>query len=212
MEVNIYGRNIKVSERLHDYVEDKVQKFEKLGDNVSDIDVKFTKEGHLGGNVIRVEITVIGRGPVLRAESQGPDKFAVFDETYGKLLERLRRARDRRKLRKHGGKHPVSVADATGSIPVVGKTAITEILLPDVPVEEAAFDTTEVTLSDEAASPLEIRHKSFPGERLSPAEAVDHMELVGHDFYLYIDKETGAPAAAYRRKGWSYGIITLTDE
>ena len=188
MEVNIYGRNIKVSERLHDYVEDKVQKFEKLGDNVSDIDVKFTKDGHLGGNVIRVEITVIGRGPVLRAESQGPDKFAVFDETYGKLLERLRRARDRRKLRKHGGKHPVSVADAT------------------------AFDTTEVTLSDEAASPLEIRHKSFPGERLSPAEAVDHMELVGHDFYLYIDKETGAPAAAYRRKGWSYGIITLTDE
>ena len=134
MEVNIYGRNIKVSERLHDYVEDKVQKFEKLGDNVSDIDVKFTKDGHLGGNVIRVEITVIGRGPVLRAESQGPDKFAVFDETYGKLLERLRRARDRRKLRKHGGKHPVSVADATGSIPVVGKTAITEILLPDVPV------------------------------------------------------------------------------
>ena len=212
MEVNIYGRNIKVSERLHDYVEDKVQKFGKLGDNVSDIDVKFTKDGHLGGNVIRVEITVIGRGPVLRAESQGPDKFAVFDETYGKLLERLRRARDRRKLRKHGGKHPVSVADATGSIPVVGKTAITEILLPDVPVEEAAFDTTEVTLSDEAASPLEIRHKSFPGERLSRRRL--WIIWIGgvHDFYLYIDKETGAPAAAYRRKGWSYGIITLTDE
>ena len=58
----------------------------------------------------------------------------VFDETYGKLLERLRRARDRRKLRKHNSKHPVSVADATGLIPVVGKTAITEILLPDIPL------------------------------------------------------------------------------
>lgn len=212
MEINIYGRNIKVSDRLREYVEEKVQKFDRLGDNVSDIDVKFTKEGHLGGNIIRVEITVIGRGPVLRAESQGADKFAVFDETYGKLLERLRRARDRRKLRKHGGKHPVSVADATGSIPAVGKTtAITEILLPDIPVEEAAFDATEVTLTDEAASPLEIRHKTFAGERLTPAEAVDRMELVGHDFYLYIDKDTGAPAAAYRRKGWSYGIITLDE-
>lgn len=212
MEVNIYGRNIKVSERLHEYVEEKVQKFERLDDNVSEIGVKFTKDGHLGGNAIRVEITVIGRGPVLRAESHGNDKFAVFDETYGKLLERLRRARDRRKLHKHGGKHPVSVADATGSIPMVGKTAVVDILLPDVPVEEAAFDTTEVTLADEAASPLEIRHKSFMGERLTPTEAVDRMELVGHDFYLYIDKDSGAPAAAYRRKGWSYGVITLDEQ
>ena len=80
------------------------------------------------------------------------------------------------------------------------------------PVEEAAFDNSEVTLADEAASPIEIRHKSFKGERLTPAEAVDRMELVGHDFYLYIDSETGAPAAAYRRKGWSYGIITLDNE
>ena len=211
MEVNIYGRNIKISDRLREYIEEKVEKFEQLGDNVSDIDVKVTKDGHLGGESIRVEITVVGRGPVLRAEAQGHDKFAVFDETYGKLLERLRRARDRRKLRKHGGKHPVSVADATGSLPTVTET-ITEILLPDVPVEEAAFDNSEVTLVDEAASPIEIRHKSFVGEKLTPAEAVDRMELVGHDFYLYIDKETGAPAAAYRRKGWSYGIITLTED
>ena len=191
MEVNIYGRNIKVTERLEEYVSEKVQKFAQLGDNVKDIDVKFSKDGHLGGESIRVEITVVGTGPVLRSEAQGNDKFAVFDETYGKLL--------------------VSVADATGSIPVVSE-AITEILLPDIPVEEAAFDNSEVTLADEAASPIEIRHKSFKGERLTAAEAVDRMELVGHDFYLYIDSETGAPAAAYRRKGWSYGIITLTDE
>jgi len=166
VEVNIYGRNIKVTERLEEYVSEKVQKFAQLGDNVKDIDVKFSKDGHLGGESIRVEITVVGTGPVLRSEAQGHDKFAVFDETYGKLLERLRRARDRRKLHKRGGKHPVSVADATGSIPVVTE-AITEILLPDVPVEEAAFDNSEVTLADEAASPIEIRHKSFKGERLT---------------------------------------------
>lgn len=105
MEVNIYGRNIKVTERLEEYVNDKVQKFAQLGDNVKDIDVKFSKDGHLGGESIRVEITVVGTGPVLRSEAQGHDKFAVFDETYGKLLERLRRARDRRKLHKRGGKH-----------------------------------------------------------------------------------------------------------
>ena len=59
MEVNIYGRNIKISDRLREYVEEKVEKFEQLGDNVSDIDVKVTKDGHLGGESIRVEISVV---------------------------------------------------------------------------------------------------------------------------------------------------------
>ena len=70
MEVNIYGRNIKVTERLEEYVNDKVQKFAQLGDNVKDIDVKFSKDGHLGGESIRVEITVVGTGPVLRSEAR----------------------------------------------------------------------------------------------------------------------------------------------
>ncbi|MDF4345977.1 ribosome-associated translation inhibitor RaiA, partial [Vibrio parahaemolyticus] len=95
MELNVQGRNVKISERLQEYVESRVVKFETLGDNVTDIEVKFTKEGNGGPRSIRVEITVIGRGPVLRAESEGEDKFAVFDDAFGKLLERLRRARDR---------------------------------------------------------------------------------------------------------------------
>lgn len=211
MELNVQGRNVKISERLQEYVESRVVKFETLGDNVTDIEVKFTKEGHGGPRSIRVEITVIGRGPVLRAESEGEDKFAVFDETFGKLLERLRRARDRRKDRRVGGKHPVSVAEATGAIPVVaeGQTvATTDIQVDDVPVEEAAF-AGEYNLTDDVSSPIEIRKKSFPADRLTSEEAVDRMELVGHDFFIYVDKETGAPSAVYRRKGWSYGVIAL---
>lgn len=211
MELNVQGRNVRISERLQDYVESKVTKFEALGDNVTDIEVKFTKEGQNGPQAIRVEITVIGRGPVLRAESSGEDKFAVFDETYGKLLERLRRARDRRKDRRAGGKHPVSVAEATGSIPVVAEgqtSANVEIQVNDLPVEEAAF-AGEYDLTDEISSPIEIRKKNFPADRLTAEEAVDRMELVGHDFFIYVDKESGAPSAVYRRKGWSYGVIAL---
>ena len=126
----------------------------------------LSKDGHLGGESIRVEITVVGTGPVLRSKPRVTIKFAVFDETYGKLLERLRRARDRRSCTSAVASTPYPW-DATGSIPVVTE-AITEILLPDIPVEEAAFDNSEVTLADEAASPIEIRHKSFKGERLTP--------------------------------------------
>lgn len=212
MELKVYGRNVKVTERLEGYVAGKAEKFEQLGDHVSDIEIKFTKDGHTGPNTIRVEITVVGRGPVLRAESVGSDKYAVFDDTYGKLLERLRRARDRRKVQRHGGRSPISVSEATGALPVVtDQTAVTEVHDIDVPVEEAAFDN-EFALTDEVQSPIEIRRKSFPAEKLSPEEAVDRMELVGHDFYLFVDAETDTPSAVYRRKGWTYGVISLTNE
>lgn len=209
METKVYGRNVKVTERLNEYVESRLQKFEQLGDQISEVEVKFSKDGHSGPNTIRVEITVVGRGPVLRAEASGADKFAVFDDTYGKLLERLRRARDRRKTDRAGGKHPVSLAEATGSLPIIpeGAVSVTEIY-EDVPVEEAAF-SDEYSLEDEVFSPIEIRRKSFAPSVLSVEEAVDQMELVGHDFFVFIDKETQAPAAVYRRKGWSYGCITL---
>ena len=211
METKIYGRNVKVTDRLNEYVESRVVKFEQLGDQVSEVEVKFSKDGHSGPATIRVEITVVGRGPVLRAESAGSDKFAVFDDTFGKLLERLRRARDRRKTHRAGGKHPVSLAEATGSMPLIpdGAVSVSEVYVNDAPVEETAFDD-EYSLEDSAGkSPIEIRRKSFAPSVLTVDEAVDHMELVGHDFFVFIEKESQAPAAVYRRKGWSYGCITL---
>lgn len=211
MEINIVGRNITVSDRLRTYVEEKVAKFEQLGDRVNEIEVKFSLEGHAGPETIRVEITVDGRGPVLRAEATGSDKFAVFDETYGKLLERLRRARDRRKTPKHGSKRPVSVGEATGALVADTDLPLVTNTFEDQTVEEAAFDA-DIPLEDDISTPIEIRRKQFEPAELTAEEAVDHMELVGHDFFVYVDKETGAPSAVYRRKGWSYGVILLKSE
>lgn len=216
MELTVYGRNVKIPERMREYVEEKVEKFEKLNDRVESIDVKVAKVGS-GPQSITVEITVHGPGPVLRAEATGADKFAVFDDAYGKLLERLRRARDRRKIRR-GHARPQSVSEATGALPVVeAGQQQARIELPaeegsaeEVPVEEAAFDQ-DYPLTAEI-SPVQIRRKTFPAEQLSVDQAVDRMELVGHDFYLFIDEELGRPAAVYRRKGWTYGVITLGED
>ena len=73
------------------------------------------------------------------------------------------------------------------------------------------------TQADEATdeadySPVVIRKKVFPETRMTTADAVDHMELVGHDFYLFIDSETDRPSVVYRRKGWDYGVISLESE
>ena len=197
---------------MRDYVEEKVQKFEKLNDRVEMIEVKVSKVGN-GPQAMTVEITVQGTGPVLRAEASGADKFAVFDDAYNKLLERLRRARDRRKI--HRGHHrPQSVSEAAAALPLQDQQQVAQPVATEeeqhLPVEEAAF-REDYALTDEI-SPVEIRRKTFPAERLSVDQAVDRMELVGHDFYLFIDEETDRPAAVYRRKGWTYGAIVLSEE
>jgi hypothetical protein len=61
-------------------------------------------------------------------------------------------------------------------------------------------------------SPVLIRRKVFPAASLSLDDAVDNMELVGHDFYLFVDKATNTPSVVYRRRGWTYGVITLDHE
>lgn len=211
MELSIQGRNVAISDRFREYVEQRVVKFEELGDKVQSIEIKVLKEnpqpGHEG---MRVEATVIGRGPVLRAEARGDDKQAAFDAAYAKLVERLRRARDRRKI--HRGSHrPTAVHEATAGLPVepIGERPYADQAQLDA-AEAEAFDT-DYSLAEDVP-PVEIRRKRFQAEQMTADQAVDRMELVGHDFYLYVDQETGEPSVAYRRKGWEYGVLSLTED
>ena len=214
MEFMISGRNLTVSDRFREYADDKISKIASLGDKVQRVDAKVTKEtkARQTAESLTVELTVLGRGPVIRAEASAADKFAAFDLAYNKLLERLRRARDRRKV--HHGRHtPKSVTEATAAL---------EPASPSEPLYvEAAHQQETQTLAAEKSpydvendipagdSPVLIRRKVFPAAQLTLDDAVDNMELVGHDFYLFVDKETKAPSVVYRRDGWTYGVISL---
>lgn len=214
MELNVLGRNVAVPEQFREYAEKKSDRFTQLGDKVQCVEVRVTKDNAHGGHQgIRVEITVIGRGPVVRAEARSDDKFVAFDEAYVKLVEQLRRARDRRKIHRGGHQRPVAVHEATGSLPVMPSAGFTSE--PPSSEELAAAEdeafSNEYPLSD-APNPVEIRRKRFPVSQLSVDEAVDQMELVGHDFFLFVDKDTQEPSAVYRRKGWEYGVISLSQD
>jgi ribosomal subunit interface protein len=214
MEFMISGRNLTVSDRFREYADDKISKIASLGDKVQRVDAKVTKEtkARQTAESLTVELTVLGRGPVIRAEASAADKFAAFDLAYNKLLERLRRARDRRKV--HHGRHtPKSVTEATAAL---------EPASPSEPlyVEAAQQQETQVPAAAKSPydvendipagdSPVLIRRKVFPAAQLTLDDAVDNMELVGHDFYLFVDKETKAPSVVYRRDGWTYGVISL---
>ncbi|MER2135556.1 MAG: ribosome-associated translation inhibitor RaiA [Arthrobacter sp.] len=210
MEFMISGRNVAVSDRFRQYAAEKIGKVENLGDKVQRVDARVTKHENVreADSSLTVELTVLGRGPVVRAEASSADKFAAFDLAYGKLMERLRRASDRRKV--HRGRHtPVPVRVATAGLepvstsePLSSQFAAAE----PVPAESNEADNQDMQTGE---CPVLIRRKVFPGAPMSLDDAVDNMELVGHDFYLFVDAATGAPSVVYRRKGWTYGVITL---
>jgi len=209
MEFMIRGLNLSVSDRFREYAGEKLTKIEQLGDKVQRVDVKVSKETNSRASEapLTVELTVVGRGPVIRAEAAAADKFAAFDLAHGKLLERLRRVKDKRKV--HHGRHaPVAVNEATGSLtPVSSSEPIYAQTVPEAAAEVSPYEIeNDIPAGD---SPVLIRRKVFPATALSLDDAVDNMELVGHDFYLFIDSATGVPSVVYRRRGWTYGVIAL---
>ncbi|CAI3801179.1 ribosome hibernation-promoting factor, HPF/YfiA family [Pseudarthrobacter sp. MM222] len=214
MEFMISGRNLTVSDRFREYADEKISKIASLGDKVQRVDAKVSKEtkARQTDEMLTVELTVLGRGPVIRAEASAADKFAAFDLAYNKLLERLRRAKDRKKV--HHGRHtPVAVREATASL----EPASTSAPLYEEASRRQEAQTTESVKSPydvendipAGDSPVLIRRKVFTAASLTLDDAVDNMELVGHDFYLFVDKETKAPSVVYRREGWTYGVISL---
>ncbi|MDM7831723.1 ribosome hibernation-promoting factor, HPF/YfiA family [Cellulomonas edaphi] len=196
MEIVVAGRHTEVLPKYRAHLEQKLAKVEQLAPRAQRIDVLVSHEANprQSGSCERVELTVIDKGPVIRAEAVADDRYAALDLALGKLLERLRRSRDRRK--DHRNHTPLTPVDVRPPEPVPAPSA-----------EPAPSDgTIEHTLGD---SPVLIREKLHEALPMTIDDALYEMELVGHDFFLFVDAETAQPAVAYRRRGWSYGVIKL---
>jgi ribosomal subunit interface protein len=215
VEISITGRNLGVTDRFREYATEKAEKVSHLADKAIAFEIKVYRHheknsGQSGDD--RVELTLIGPGPVVRAESSGRDKYVAFDLALDKLVERIRQAKDRRKV--HRGQHrPVSLQEASSDgfrgvdITPAPAELIDRISTGSVPIQNA--EAAEV--DEEVYSPVVIRHKTFPISRMTTEDAVDHMELVGHDFFLFIESGTDRASVVYRRKGWDYGVISLDE-
>ena len=206
MEAKIQARNLTVSDRFREYVADRVHKVEALTHKLQAFEIKVTRHDHsrTSGPEDQVELTVVEPGHVVRAEAHAGDKFAAFDVAFDKLIERLRRAADKRKV--HHGRHgspgtsELTATDFAG-LDVHGAPA--ELLLGGKVANESEAE------DEEADNPIVIRRKSFAATPLTVSEAIDQMELVGHEFYLFLDSATNKSSVVYRRKGWNYGVLTL---
>ena len=178
MELNISAKNLSVSDRFREYVAERAAKVEQLAHRVDEIAIKVTRYDHNrnSGTEDRVELTVHEPGHVIRAEAQAEDKFAAFDIAFGKLLERLRRAADRRKV--HHGRHGsagASELSATDFAALDITPADAELLLGSVPVDATTASVVDESATAESAvgrSPIEIRRKQFAAEPMTVDEAL----------------------------------------
>jgi len=210
VEVVVKGRRCEVSDRFRSHVEEKLTRLEKYDQRVIRVDVEVSKEANprLSGQQVRVEITIRSKGPVIRAEAAAEDKMTALDKAVDKLSAQARKASDRRRVH-HGSRTPTSLAQAMAE-----NHRLAEAAVPEADGDDAAGDTLErkagpITVMGDG--PLVVREKSHPAAPMTLDQALYEMELVGHDFYLFIDKENEQAAVVYRRKGYDYGVIRLTD-
>jgi ribosomal subunit interface protein len=200
MEIVVQGRNVTVPEHYRQHVAEKLAKLERYDHKIirTDVELQHEKNPRQNGSCQHVEITCRTRGPAVRAEACAEDFYKALDIAADRLERRFRQAADRRRIH-HGRRTPPSLAQVTAEVP--------DILLTDPSVNGSA-DSDEAR---EAGPGRVVREKEHPAKPMTVDQALFEMELVGHDFYLFSDSETGRPSVVYRRHAYDYGLLRLGD-
>ena len=240
MDIIFKGRRTDVQERFRSYASAKLSRITKLAHKAIRVDVEVSAERNprQSGRRERVELTILSRGPAIRAEAAADDRFAALDRALAKLEERLRRSGDRRKSARHGAPSagripgPRSGAAAAGPAATYAEASLWDLGTPGLsgngaePDRTAGAQRAEPAAEDEAAEeaagvvpiqmegdcPVVVREKFHAAAPVSVDQALFEMELVGHDFYLFRDEQCGLPSVVYRRHGYQYGLIRLVEQ
>ena len=201
MEVVVTGRHCELSDRFRSHVDEKLGKLEKHDHRIIrvNVEVECERNPRQADRAVRLQLTALSKGPVIRAEAIAADKMAALDLALDKMAAQMRRASDRRRVHR-GRRAPVSVGQA----------------LADTADETGAVDE-QVTTHERRVGPIDVagdgplvvREKTHTASPMTLDQALYEMELVGHDFYLFVDKENDRPSVVYRRRGYDYGVISL---
>ncbi len=204
MDVVVTGRHCEISDRFRAHAAEKLTKLEKHDHRIMRVHVEVDCEPNprQHDHSVHVELTAYSKGPVIRAEAAADDKMAALDLALDKMAAQMRRAADRRRVHR-GRRTPVSVGQALSGVPV--EDAGAEAAADGDTVEERKVGPITVT----GDGPLIVREKTHPASPMTLDQALYEMELVGHDFYLFVDKESERPSVVYRRRGYDYGVISL---
>jgi ribosomal subunit interface protein len=198
-EVVVKGRNVEIPDHFRIHVSQKLARVERFDRTVYlfDVELEHERNRRQRKNCQHVEITARGRGPVVRGEACADSFYAALEAAICKLESRLRRSKDRRKIH-YGDKTPVSLAEATAVVPPSGSA----------PADVAPAPVDGLAVDDHEPGRI-VRMKEHPSTPMTVDDALYEMELVGHDFFLFHDKDSDKPCVVYRRHAYDYGLIRL---
>ncbi len=200
MDVVVTGRHCEITESFRGHCAEKLARLEKHDHRIMRVHVEVDCEPNprQHDTSIHVELTAFSKGPVIRAEACADHQMGALDLALDKMASQMRRAADRRRVHR-GRRAPVSVGQALADV------------VPD------GLETTDDDRHDRAVGPIDVtgdgplvvREKTHPAAPMTLDQAMYEMELVGHDFFLFVDKESERPSVVYRRRGYDYGVISL---
>ncbi len=210
MDIVVTGRNAEIHPNFRVNVESKLDKITQFYPRAQRVDVVLTHERNprLADKSERIELTVYGKGPVIRAEAEAADRYSAVDLASAKLFERLRRLRDRAKDHRRIKYEGIEALDLA---PDEVEGSEEDLRNAEEWVLRSAQDLKPGEIREEQLgdSPVIVRQKVHEAPPMSVDEALHQMELVGHPFFLFVDKDTMQPCVAYHRKGWTYGVLRL---
>lgn len=215
MDIVVKGRKTEVPDRFRKHVAEKLnpERIQKLDAKVISLDVEVSKEHNprQADRSDRVEITLRSRGPVIRAEAAAADPYAALDLAQDKLEARLRKQHDKRHTRRGNGR--LSAAEVADVVPNAATLNGNGEPVNGEKADADAIPTTRIgSLEVQGEGPLIVREKTHSAAPMSLDQALYEMELVGHDFYLFVDSDTKMPSVVYRRHGYDYGVIHLNPD
>ncbi|HWQ05263.1 MAG TPA: ribosome-associated translation inhibitor RaiA [Longilinea sp.] len=179
LTIDVYARNLEVTDRINEYVEKKVSKLDRFLSDIDDtrVDLAYVKAARSAADRQVAQITIRGKGFILRTEESADDIFAAIDAA----VEKMQRQMERLKGKRNRGR-----GDGTPASEVV----------------------KEAVVVDEYASPIIVRHKKFDLVPMDELEAIEQMKLLGHDnFFVFFNASTNTINVLYRRLDGTYGVI-----
>lgn len=185
MDISVNTQHVELTPRLMDHLEKKTARLDRYLPNLADVHVDLSSQNTRNAVERQVaQITVRDeRGTILRAEERSNDMFAAIDAVVDKLYRQIKRYRGKRIKSRRGG----------------GGTD--ELIMGEpLPFEEEA----ELDVDEEVSI---VRRKQVPLRPMSPEEAIEQMELLGHTFYVYFDLDDESVYVVYKRHDGNYGLL-----
>ena len=209
-QVTITGRNVEVPEHFQERVNGKLAKIEKLDPTLKSfhVELKHEKNPRRESEAERIQITATGSGHLARAEAKEENFYAALEAAVDKLERSLRKVKARRNIAMSGHRAPKSTGVLAAEMEADAKAE------QERAAQEAGkYDVDPYADQVEDVVPGQIvRSKVHSNAPRSVDDALSEMELVGHDFYLFVNEETNRPAVVYRRHAFDYGLIELAPE